>query len=117
MRMKAVLLSCLLAAMAVVNVFGADGFVGPSVSTRIVTVVEARQLKDDAKVVMRGWIVERVGRESYYFEDATGRMLLDIDDDVWIGLTVTPDDEVEIYGEVDRDYRRIEVEVKRITKL
>ena len=117
MRMKTVLLSGLLAVVVTANAFGADGFVGPSASKRIVSVAEVMQLKDDTKVVMRGWIVERAGRESYYFEDATGRVLLDIDDDVWVGISVTPDDEVEIYGEVDRDFRRIEVEVKRITLL
>ena len=45
-------------------------------------------------------------------------MIVEIDDDKWNGLSVGPNDVVEIYGEVDSEiYRKNEVDVKFIKKV
>lgn len=90
------------------------GFVGPNVSNT--TVEKAKGLRDDSWVVLDGNIVRKVGKELYEFRDASGSVNVDIDDDVWGGLTVTPKDKVRIEGEVDKDWNSVEIDVKRITK-
>jgi uncharacterized protein (TIGR00156 family) len=90
------------------------GFVGPNVSNT--TVEKAKGLRDDSWVVLEGSIVRKVGKELYEFRDASGSVNVDIDDDVWGGLTVTPKDKIRIEGEVDKDWNSVEIDVKRISK-
>lgn len=93
---------------------GPGGFTGSGAPS--LTVAEALDLGDDAWVTLTGRIEKRLGHERYQFSDATGTVVLDIDDDEWRGLTVGPEDVVEIQGEVDRHYLKKEIEVERIIK-
>ncbi|MDR1050793.1 MAG: NirD/YgiW/YdeI family stress tolerance protein [Deltaproteobacteria bacterium] len=90
------------------------GFVGPA--SQAMTVADAKNLADDRWVVLTGKIERQVGREEYLFSDATGTVTVEIDDKVWRGLTVGPEDVVKIEGEVDRDFTNFEIEVKNIGK-
>lgn len=80
----------------------AGGFVGPNGSST--TVESAKSLRDDTRVTLRGNIVERISDDLYLFKDASGTVNVDIDHKRWNGLTVTPQDVVEIRGEVDKDW-------------
>lgn len=91
------------------------GFVGPNGSST--TVESAKSLRDDAWVTLRGNIVERISDDLYVFKDATGTINVDIDHKRWNGLTVTPQDTVEIQGEVDKDWNSVEIDVKQIRKV
>ena len=91
------------------------GFVGPNGS--ITTVASAKALRDDAWVTLRGNIVERISDDLYVFKDATGTVNVDIDHKRWNGVTVTPQDVVEIQGEVDKDWNSVEIDVKQISKV
>ncbi|MBQ2016909.1 MAG: NirD/YgiW/YdeI family stress tolerance protein, partial [Alphaproteobacteria bacterium] len=55
--------------------------------------------------------------EKYLFEDATGSITVEIDDDEWRGQTVTPADTVKLYGEVDRGIFKTEIEIDRVEKI
>jgi len=90
------------------------GFFGPSQA--VGTAAEARQMRDDTKVRLRGSIINHLGGEKYTFQDNTGTIVVEIDHDEWGGQTITPDDTVEIYGEIDRDWNSVEVEVDRLVK-
>ncbi|MFG6028915.1 YgiW/YdeI family stress tolerance OB fold protein [Salmonella enterica] len=81
------------------------GFVGPNGSST--TVESAKSLRDDAWVTLRGNIVERISDD----------INVDIDHKRWNGLTVTPQDTVEIQGEVDKDWNSVEIDVKQIRKV
>ena len=91
------------------------GFVGPNGSST--TVESAKSLRDDTWVTLRGNIVERISDDLYVFKDATGTVNVDIDHKRWNGVTVTPQDVVEIQGEVDKDWNSVEIDVKQITKV
>lgn len=91
------------------------GFVGPNSS--VTTVEKAKSLRDDAWVTLRGNVVERTSDDRYTFKDATGTINVDIDHKRWNGLTVTPQDVVEIQGEVDKDWNSVEIDVKQISKV
>ncbi|CCJ76262.1 YgiW/YdeI family stress tolerance OB fold protein [Cronobacter muytjensii] len=90
------------------------GFQGPDAAST--TVNEAKNLRDDAWVVLEGNIVRKLGKELYEFRDASGSVNVDIDDHVWNGVTVTPKDKVRLEGEVDKDWNSVEIDVKKITK-
>ena len=93
----------------------AGGFVGPNGSST--TVESAKSLRDDTWVTLRGNIVERISDDLYLFKDASGTVNVDIDHKRWNGVTVTPQDVVEIQGEVDKDWNSVEIDVKQITKV
>ena len=93
----------------------AGGFSGPGLAP--VTAKEAATMRDDAHVVLRGNIVQHLGKDKYLFKDESGTIRIEIDNDVWQGQTITPGDRVEIQGEVDKDWNSVEVEVGRIVKI
>ncbi|MDR0379254.1 MAG: NirD/YgiW/YdeI family stress tolerance protein [Candidatus Accumulibacter sp.] len=93
------------------------GFVDDVTATPL-SVEEAKRLRDDAPVQLQGKIVRRMGDEKYLFRDASGELTVEIDDDVWRGLTVGPEDTVMLFGKVDKDFleRSLEVEVYSVRK-
>jgi len=90
------------------------GFKGPGPA--VTTVKDAREMRDNAKVTLQGYIIQHLGGDKYMFKDATGAVRVEIDNDVWRGLTIGPNDLVEIHGDVDKDWNSVEIEVKRIEK-
>lgn len=93
----------------------AGGFTGPSGS--VTTVANAKSLRDDTWVTLRGKITERISDDLYKFQDASGVINVDIDHKRWNGVTVGPQDTVEIQGEVDKDWNSVEIDVKQIRKI
>ena len=91
------------------------GFSGPGPA--VTSAKDAANMRDDARVVLRGNIVQHLGKDKYLFEDASGSIQVEIDDDKWQGQTVTPNDTVELHGEIDRDWNSVEVEVDRVVML
>ena len=91
------------------------GFIGPNGS--VTTVANAKSLRDDTWVTLRGKIVERISDDLYKFQDSSGTVNVDIDHKRWNGVTVTPQDTVEIQGEVDKDWNSVEIDVKQIRKI
>lgn len=94
----------------------AGGFSGPS-QQAVVTVARVKDMRDDAKVILQGHIKQHKHGEIYVFEDATGRIDVDIDDEDWGGQQIGPDDRVEIRGEVDKGLRKLEIDVDSIRKI
>ncbi|MDR1395644.1 MAG: YgiW/YdeI family stress tolerance OB fold protein [Deltaproteobacteria bacterium] len=91
------------------------GFSGPGLEQS--TVEQALTLRDDAYVILRGNIIRHLGKDKYLFRDSTGEINVDIDRDKWNGQNVTPENTVEIQGEIDKDWNSIEVDVDRLTLL
>lgn len=113
------LIAALLIVCALTNVSYAQmgGFKGPSVATnKIITVKQALTLRDDSKVVLKGRIINSLGNEKYTFSDGTAEVIIDIDDKDWAGRTVTPEDTIEIVGEVDKEmFKPTEIDVDSFT--
>lgn len=97
------------------NSTASGGFVGPGPG--LDTVDQALKLRDDAPVALRGNIVRHLGGEKYLFQDDTGSIAVDIDQRKWAGQNVTPQDRIEIHGEIDKDWNSIEVDVDTIRKI
>ena len=96
---------------------GMGGFQGPTTAVDADTVAKALKCWDDTPVVLTGNIVERRAGsdDKYMFRDATGQMLVDIDHELFVGKTVTPQTKVRIFGEVDKDMMKpTKIDVKRL---
>ncbi len=81
------------------------------------TVANAKKMNDDSYVKLKGKIVSKIGNEKYLFEDNTGSIQIEIDDDKWGGIQVNAQDTVVIEGEVDKDWKSISIDVDRVTLL
>ncbi|MFP3091418.1 NirD/YgiW/YdeI family stress tolerance protein [Treponema sp. TIM-1] len=92
-----------------------DGYRGPGADT--VTVEAAKNLKDDYPVTLRGKIERFLGDEKYLFSDDTGNIIIEIDNRLWRGISIDQNDTVEITGEVDRGFTRVEIEASSIKKI
>ncbi|MCL1126570.1 NirD/YgiW/YdeI family stress tolerance protein [Shewanella surugensis] len=90
------------------------GFIGPT-KDNVTTVKMALEAEDNAQVTLTGYITSALGDEKYHFKDSSGEMTVDIDDDDWNGLKVTPDTKVIIQGEVDIDGPNAKIDVNTIT--
>lgn len=93
----------------------AGGYTGPAAS--VISVAEARALRDDAPVRLRGKVSKHIGGDRYQFVDASGEIQVDIDAHIWQGQSVGAGDLVEIDGEIDKDWNSIEIDVERLRKL
>lgn len=60
---------------------------------------------DDCLCIIEGNIIEKVkGKKDYYvMKDATGQIFVEIDDELFSGQTVTPNDKIRAHGRVDKD--------------
>lgn len=103
------------AAFAKQNLGG--GFTGPAASNLNVTAAEASKLSDDTPVILTGKIEQSLGDEKYMFRDASGTIIVEIDNEDWRGVTVGPNDTVELQGEVDTDmFQPNKVDVDTVIK-
>lgn len=110
-------LVAMFAAISVANAQTAGGFEGPGAAQNpAATVAEALTLNDDAGVVLTGKIINSLGDEKYTFKDETGEIIIEIDDEDWNGVKVTPEDTLVIIGEVDKDLNEpTTIDVKSFT--
>lgn len=92
------------------------GYTGPTSAQAATTVEQAKNLYDDAKVTLKGQIVQGLGDEKFLFRDQTGEIVIEIDHDKWMGQTVDAQDIVIIYGEVDKDWNKMKIDVDAIRK-
>jgi len=90
---------------------------GGFTEVNVISVEDAKKLNDDAYVVLQGNITDKIGDEKYTFQDKTGSITIEIDDDDWDGVDVTPADMVEIQGEIDKGWTSFEVDVNTISKV
>ncbi len=90
------------------------GFTGPGPDA--VTVMKAKQLADDTWITLTGHILRHEGKDIYVFKDSSGEARIDIDDDAWGGIHISPQDKVVLVGKVDKDWGGVEIEVKTVRK-
>ena len=94
------------------------GFKGPSNVTQT-TVAQALTMRDDSRVTLKGHIVNSLGDEKYTFSDGTAEIIVEIDDEYWLGRTVTPENTIEISGEVDKEMfkpTKIDVDLLKVSE-
>ena len=97
-----------------------NGYTGPTNSAaKLTTVKQAKTMADDTYVTLRGKIVNHIKKDKYLFQDSTDSIVVEIDNDLWYGVTIAPTDTVEIIGEIDKDgpWGKVDIDVKNIKKI
>jgi uncharacterized protein (TIGR00156 family) len=95
-------------------------FNGAGTTNKLLSVKEvkdqASQLdRTDAMVKIQGFIIEKISDEEYWFQDATGKIRLEIDKNKLPAVSFNEKTELVIRGEVDNDFMgEIEVEAKQV---
>ncbi|HEY2451825.1 MAG TPA: YgiW/YdeI family stress tolerance OB fold protein [Scandinavium sp.] len=92
-----------------------NGFKGPASGQ--IGIAQAKNLRDNVKVVIEGNVVKQIGDELYEFRDSSGMINVEIDSNLWNGLSVTPADKVRISGEIDKDWNSVELDAYNIQVL
>lgn len=96
------------------------GYTGPTNTVaQHVSVKQAKSMSDETYVTLKGKIVNHIKKDKFTFQDNTDTVVVEIDDDLWYGTTIGPNDTVEIIGEIDKDgpWSNVEIEVKSMKKL
>lgn len=97
------------------NASAPQGFSAASATTMTVANVIATGT-DEMAVTMRGRITKMLGQDKFIFEDETGTIVVELDDDKdW--SHIQKDQLIDIHGEIDRDVNSIKVDVKDATAL
>ena len=101
--MKTIATIALAAGIALSPVIAQAAFQGPAAAPDFSQVLSLKFDRD--YVCMTGNIVNKVitDHEEYTFRDATGSMVVEIEDKVFAGQEVTPETRVRICGEVDTE--------------
>ena len=83
----------------------------------ITTTRDVKSMKDNTPVQLEGYITKSLGDDKYTFTDNTGSIIVEIDDEDWKGIDVTPTDKVRLTGEIDKDLLKTKVEIKTVQKM
>ena len=120
---------CAALLLSPVSIYAQEGFTGPTIPAharaanagatyQAATVAQLPALTKNAWVILTGTLVNSTRRNYYTFRDATGEIIVEIERKYWGGLTVGPNDRIQIYGKLDRKRDgRIEVDAAIVRRL
>lgn len=78
-------------------------FDGPGALRPVQNATEAKNAAEDSPVVLEGNIIRQIRDERYIFRDASGEIVVEIDDDIIGNRTVTPRHKVRLAGKVEKE--------------
>lgn len=82
---------------------------------RVTTVAAAKNLTDNTQVLLQGQVIRALGKEKYEFRDASGTMIVEIDNQQWQGKPITQHARVSLIGEIDRESdNKVELDVDEV---
>ena len=123
--MKKISVLAVVGVMATVSAFAGSGNMANNSMNntknnmmQVMTVEQVRAASDNTPVIMQCYLLRQNCENSYVFQDSTGTINLEIENSDWNGMTVSPTDFIEVWGEVDKNgMSMIEVDVSAMKKL
>ena len=80
------------------------------------TITEVLMMEDDVPVKVEGKLTKQVKGDKYQLEDSTGMIMVEIDEEDWGGSIITEQDTVIIFGKVDKEKDKTEIDAKSVHK-
>ena len=77
-------------------------------------VSDVQNMSDDSTVYIQGYLIQNLGNEMYMFQDNSGTISIEIDDDLLASNTVAPNALVWIVAEVNKDGQVTSLEAEEI---
>lgn len=99
-----------------VSSFAMAAYTGPQEQNKV-SVAQLKDLADDSWATLEGKLVKHLGGENYLFRDESGEVEVEVDEKVWRGTEVGPDDLIRIRGEVDHSWNKTELDVESLEKV
>jgi uncharacterized protein (TIGR00156 family) len=94
---------------------GSEGFYGPSRGlVKVRDVLDAGFFSDDRPVTLTGYITSFLGGEMYLFTDGIDNIHVEIDQEVWRGISINSNTKVTISGTIDKEFAYTSIEVDAI---
>ena len=78
------------------------------------TVINALKMGNNSYVTVEGNIIKQISDDKYLFKDSTGSMTVEIDTDKWNGMTVKPQDKLELSGEIEKKMTSVILDVDTV---
>jgi uncharacterized protein (TIGR00156 family) len=75
----------------------------PSEDKPISKVTDINSMQGNSVVYIQGYLIQNLGNNTYVFQDASGTINIEIDQDLINGNTITPDAVVWIVATVDKE--------------
>ena len=106
-----------LAAVMMVVLFSVNMYAGfkeaPKTAVKV-TVKVASGMKDDSDVSLEGYVIKELKKEHYLFKDDTGEITVEIDEEDFKGIEVTPTTKIRIVGEVEKKGTSLKIDVDSV---
>lgn len=114
--MKNKILSILAAGAVVFGAFTADAasMASENSAKPISQVSDVKNMPDDSMVYIQGYLIQSLGNENYTFQDDSGTMTVEIDDDLMGSNTYSPTTMVWIAAEVNKEGDIVALEAEEI---
>ena len=77
-------------------------------------VSDVNNMPEDTTVYIQGYLIQNLGNEMYMFQDDSGTIAIEIDDDLLASNTVAPNALVWIVAEVNKDGQVTSLEAEEI---
>ncbi|MBR1826015.1 MAG: NirD/YgiW/YdeI family stress tolerance protein [Alphaproteobacteria bacterium] len=77
-------------------------------------VSDVQNMSDDTTVYIQGYLIQNLGNEMYMFQDDSGTIAIEIDDDLLASDTVAPNALVWIVAEVNKNGQVTSLEAEEI---
>lgn len=100
--MRSVFLTSLAVVCAAIFSFSANAANHDAKNATVSKVSDVQNMADDAVVYIQGYLVQNLGDEMYVFQDDSGKINIEIDDDLLNGA-IAPDAVVWIAATVDNE--------------
>ena len=114
--MKNKILSIAAACAFVFGAFAANaaGMASDNSDKPVSQVSEVKNMPDDSMVYIQGYLIQNLGNENYTFQDDSGTMTVEIDDDLMGSNAYSPTTLVWIAAEVNKQGNIVALEAEEI---
>lgn len=90
-------------------------YTGPGSQPQVTTAAVAANAADDTKVILEGKLISQINDDTYWFQDQSGKIRVEIDRKRLPLEPINQDTRVRLYGEVDKHrIKPTEVDVKQV---